>query len=81
MKTGEKDKGSVCSFNQRVLSFSPVLGTVMDTGDTVNKTGKSPALRKLVFQLGETDNKQFYEVRWSQLLWKKIIQDKGAEEC
>lgn len=65
MKTGEKDKGSVCSFNHCALSVSHVLGTVMGTGDTANKTGKSPALRKLLFQLGETDNQQFYDVKWS----------------
>lgn len=52
MRTDEKDEGSLCSFNQFLLRFSYVLGTVTGIGDTVNKTAKVPVLRKLEFQVG-----------------------------
>lgn len=70
MRTGEKDKGSV-SIQPPFIEFLDVLGSLMVMGDTVNKTGKGPALRKPAFQLGETDNRHFYEVRWSFVVWRK----------
>lgn len=80
MRTGEKDKGSV-SIQPPFIEFLDVLGSLRGIGDTENKTGKGSALRKPVFQLGETDNKHFYEGRRSCVVWRKRRQDKGAEEC